>query len=171
MKPTKPLYEYPDRSGRNNPFLIPSTPKETRNVSGDGSSKWYTYKYRYRDGRTITATSSSLPIGGGRNAKTRLKQPDVRTNEHGIIYRISKAEEDPYAGLPEELRPIHPGGGSKFDDWEKEKLEKNKLALKKELEAANARHDAESFRSNSVGRELQLGICLYFVQFILLVYY
>lgn len=34
--------------------------------------------------------------------------------------------------LPVELMPIHPGGGSRFDDWEREKLEKNKMAQKKE---------------------------------------
>lgn len=93
------------------------------------------------------------------------------TNRKSTKPRLSAAEEAMYAGLPEELRPIFPGGGSKFDDWEREKLEKNKLSLKKDLESANAKHDAESFRSCSVCRKFYLGFYLYLMQLFLLIFY
>ncbi|XP_070000391.1 uncharacterized protein [Penaeus vannamei] len=54
-------------------------------------------------------------------------------------------------GLPKELMPIHPGGGSKFEDLEKEKLERAKMAQTKleddDTENGNS-YDAEGLYSS-----------------------
>ncbi|XP_042884352.1 uncharacterized protein LOC122260943 [Penaeus japonicus] len=65
-----------------------------------------------------------------------------------------KRDPDPvaYYGLPKELMPIHPGGGSKFDDLEKERLERAKLAHTKDAgdDTENgASHDAEGLYSSA----------------------
>lgn len=55
-------------------------------------------------------------------------------------------------GLPKELMPIHPGGGSKFEDLEKEKLERAKMAQTKleddDTENGNS-YDAEGLYSSA----------------------
>lgn len=56
-------------------------------------------------------------------------------------------------GLPKELMPIHPGGGSKFEDLEKEKLERAKMAQTKadddgDIENGTS-HDAEGLYSSA----------------------
>lgn len=123
------------------------------------STKWkYQLKHRYKDGSSRHVTSRPI-------------HPDAQPTGLSGIYRISKAEEDPYEGLPAELRPIHPGGGSKFDDWEREKLERNKMAQKKETGESQSKHDAEGYRSSSVCQKLQIGLYLYIIQFILLFFY
>ena len=58
---------------------------------------------------------------------------------------------DPYSHLPVNLRPIFPGGGSRFDDWEREKTKRRKLAeLKAAQKAAKkAKHGAKGYRSSA----------------------
>lgn len=54
--------------------------------------------------------------------------------------------------LPKELMPIHPGGGSKFEDLEKEKLEKKKMAQTKDTDddtENGASHEAEGLYSSA----------------------
>lgn len=55
-------------------------------------------------------------------------------------------------GLPKELMPIHPGGGSKFEDLEREKLERAKMAQTKleddDKENGNS-YDAEGLYSSA----------------------
>ncbi|XP_063596555.1 uncharacterized protein LOC134773295 [Penaeus indicus] len=55
-------------------------------------------------------------------------------------------------GLPKELMPIHPGGGSKFEDLEREKLERAKMAQTKleddDTENGNS-YDAEGLYSSA----------------------
>ncbi|XP_064096710.1 uncharacterized protein LOC135208447 isoform X2 [Macrobrachium nipponense] len=63
--------------------------------------------------------------------------------------------QDPVAqyGLPKELMPIHPGGGSKFDDLEREKMEKKKMAQTKGTDDEDtengASHEAEGLYSSA----------------------
>ena len=60
---------------------------------------------------------------------------------------------DPSSNLPAELQPIFPGGGSRFDDWEREKIQKRKLArLRKAKEAANKSKNC-AFRSAFVNSD------------------
>ncbi|XP_042857031.1 uncharacterized protein LOC122243493 isoform X1 [Penaeus japonicus] len=72
----------------------------------------------------------------------------------------NKSKFDPVAvyGLPKELMPIHPGGGSRFDDLEKEKLERAKMAQTKvdddDIENGNS-YDAEGLYSSAA----KLQIC------------
>lgn len=54
--------------------------------------------------------------------------------------------------LPKELMPIHPGGGSRFEDLEKEKLDKKKMAQTKgtdEDTENGASHEAEGLYSSA----------------------
>ena len=57
--------------------------------------------------------------------------------------------------LPIELMPIYPGGGSRFDDWEREKLERDKMAQKKDKSSNRSKSskdtkgDGESDESNT----------------------
>lgn len=72
-----------------------------------------------------------------------------------------KRDPDPvaYYGLPKELMPIHPGGGSRFEDLEKERLERAKLAHTKDAgdDADNgAGHDAEGLYSAAAAPFLSL---------------
>ena len=101
-----------------------------------------------------------------RNKTTSQKNEGLKNKGY-----ISKAVDDQYSNLPAELRPIHPGGGSKFDDWEREKLERNKLAQKKELEAANSKHDAEGFRSCAICKKIQMGLYISLLQLLFIFYY
>ncbi|XP_068233906.1 uncharacterized protein [Palaemon carinicauda] len=63
--------------------------------------------------------------------------------------------QDPVAqyGIPKELLPIHPGGGSRFDDLEREKLEKKKMAQTKGTDDEDtengASHEAEGLYSSA----------------------
>ena len=53
----------------------------------------------------------------------------------------------PY-GLPVELMPIYPGGGSRFEDLEREKLEKNKMSQTKDTDDNGRRNEHDNDRQN-----------------------
>lgn len=79
---------------------------------------------------SINSKSRTKPTGtlfhmGVSSAYTRTDRGYTDTKSQG-------SDSSSNLGLPIELMPIHPGGGSRFDDWEREKLEKNKLAQKKD---------------------------------------
>ncbi|XP_047481806.1 uncharacterized protein LOC125034169 [Penaeus chinensis] len=91
--------------------------------------------------------------GEGKDAKPKPKAMPVTEN--------LKRDPDPvaYYGLPKELMPIHPGGGSKFEDLEKERLERAKLAHTKDDgdDTENgAGHDAEGLYSSAAAPSLSL---------------
>ncbi|KAK4310139.1 hypothetical protein Pmani_018254, partial [Petrolisthes manimaculis] len=76
--------------------------------------------------------------------------------EEPLVLPVTEGKKTDYKGLPKELMPIHPGGGSRFDDLEKEKLEKSKMAqtkgiLDEELDSTDTAtsHDAESLYSSA----------------------
>ncbi|KAK3859015.1 hypothetical protein Pcinc_034828 [Petrolisthes cinctipes] len=52
--------------------------------------------------------------------------------EEPLVLPVTEGKKTDYKGLPKELMPIHPGGGSKFDDLEREKLEKSKMPRRRE---------------------------------------
>lgn len=91
--------------------------------------------------------------GDGKDAKPKPMAMPVTEN--------LKRDPDPvaYYGLPKELMPIHPGGGSRFEDLEKERLERAKLAHTKDDgdDTENgAGHDAEGLYSSAAAPFLSL---------------
>lgn len=93
---------------------------------------------------------------------------DVEGIQEPVVMPVTegknKSKFDPVAvyGLPKELMPIHPGGGSRFDDLEKEKLERAKMAQTKvdddDIENGNS-YDAEGLYSSAA--RLQISFSLF----------
>lgn len=93
---------------------------------------------------------------------------DVEGIQEPVVMPVTegknKSKFDPVAvyGLPKELMPIHPGGGSRFDDLEKEKLERAKMAQTKvdddDIENGNS-YDAEGLYSSAA--RLQISFTLF----------
>ncbi|XP_047485296.1 uncharacterized protein LOC125036602 [Penaeus chinensis] len=92
---------------------------------------------------------------------------DVEGIQEPVVMPVTegknKSKFDPVAvyGLPKELMPIHPGGGSRFDDLEKEKLERAKMAQTKvdddDIENGNS-YDAEGLYSSAARLQISFTI-------------
>ncbi|XP_042235576.1 uncharacterized protein LOC121875193 [Homarus americanus] len=85
------------------------------------------------------------------------RNPGMEVVQEPVVLPVTEGKnrgQEPivHYGLPKELLPIHPGGGSRFDDLEREKLERAKMAQTKadEEDTDNGTsHDAEGLYSSA----------------------
>lgn len=83
--------------------------------------------------------------------------PEMEVMQEPVVLPVTEGKNNgqdtmTHYGLPKELMPIHPGGGSRFEDLEKEKLERAKMAQTKADDGDTdngTSHDAESLYSSS----------------------
>ncbi|XP_045625946.2 uncharacterized protein [Procambarus clarkii] len=86
------------------------------------------------------------------------RSPGMEVMQEPVVLPVTEGKnrgQEPvvHYGLPKELMPIHPGGGSKFEDLEREKLERAKMAQTKADDDGDTEngtsHDAEGLYSSA----------------------
>ena len=102
------------------------------------------------------STNSQVPVALSVTSSNLARASSPRHEARYATKHYSKYAEKHAQNLPVELLPIFPGGGSRFDDWEREKLERNKLAQKKDSGEESGERDAEGLKSSAGGLEIFL---------------
>ncbi|XP_071523433.1 uncharacterized protein [Panulirus ornatus] len=148
-----------------------TTRKESSSVEETSQHSWEDVPSQSQPEQTRYVTESSFDVTTTPHAGTGLAEegeeveptvgtecnPGVEVMQEPVVLPVTEGKNDgrdsgAHYGLPKELMPIHPGGGSRFEDLEKEKLERAKMAQTKAQDGDTENgtsHDAESLYSSS----------------------